>query len=156
MGTLTECSNRKSDISNTSPRSASTGGIGRFYVLSRRSEPFYGRRAARGSGAAVLAARARPARLPDGAADQRNAARHGGRVRLAVRRARVVGMARLELVPTLRGGGNAVRRLRILHAILRNVRAMGQFFFHAAISTVMSRPRGVADWKGASVRPPLL
>ena len=66
--------------------------------------------------------------MPDGAADERNAARHGGRLRLAVRRIRLVGMARMELVRTVRGSDDVVRMLRIIHAILRHVGTMGRFF----------------------------
>ena len=49
---------------------------------------------------------------------------------------RVVGMACMELVRTLRGSDDAVRVLRIIHAILRHVSAMGRFFFHIAITAV--------------------
>ena len=74
--------------------------------------------------------------MPDRAADERNAARNGGRLRSLVRRVRMVGMASMELVRTLRGSDDVVRMLRIVHAVLRHVRAMGRFFTHIAITAV--------------------
>ena len=48
----------------------------------------------------------------------------------------MVGVARVELVRTLRGNDDIVRMLRIVHALLRHVRTMGRFFTHVAITTV--------------------
>ena len=74
--------------------------------------------------------------MPDRAADERNAARNGGRLRSLVRRVRLVGVAGLELVRTLRGSDDIVRMLRIILALLRHVRTMGLFFTHYSLKTV--------------------
>ena len=48
----------------------------------------------------------------------------------------MVGVARMELVRTLRGSDDIVRMLRIVHAILRHVGTMGRFFSHYSIAAV--------------------
>ena len=48
----------------------------------------------------------------------------------------MVGVARMELVRTLRGSDDIVRMLRIVHAVLRHVGTMSRFFFHIAIAAV--------------------
>ena len=84
----------------------------------------------------MLVATTQAERLPDRAADERNAARNGRRLRSLVRRVRMVGMACMELVRTLRGSDDIVRMLRIVLALLRHVRTMGLFFTHYSITTV--------------------
>ena len=80
----------------------------------------------------MLVATTQAERMPDCAADERNAARNGRRLRSLVRRVRMVGLASMELVRTLRGSDDIVRMLRIVHALLRNVRTIGCFLTHVA------------------------
>ena len=77
--------------------------------------------------------------MPHSIADERNAARNGRRLRSLVRRIRLVGLAGLELVRTLRGSDDVVRMLRIVLALLRHVRTMGLFFTHYSFEALNVR-----------------